>query len=821
MCRLAKVVVCLAFAGGAGLTVWGLTHLQWSQVLPLPDGGRQRYAIFLVVCSVLIVGGTYWSKRNPIFVGAAIAVGLALLAGALWSLLVTLWFAVAAVIVGGAILKALRVKPDEGNYPLNFLIGAGAYGTLVGIAAHFLVNYPGVYGVVLVLPLLLSGKAAVEQAKSFWAMKAQKTVAGFEANALDTTIAVVILVHFVVALMPEFGFDALWQHLFVAAHLTERHQWGFDAATYVWAVIPMLGDWIFSIGYMLAGETAARLINIIFIFALGWLLRDLVLWSGGSLVGARWAALIFLSTPLTFAVSGSLFIDSVFAAFVVGGTLLVLRVGTPGGEKRSQLIIAALLMGFAFATKAVSFMLLPALLVILIARHKIWLQSNPWGVLAFGIFLFLMLGSVPYINAWWLTGNPVFPFFNKIFQSPLWLPANFEATAFGKGVTWDVLYRVIFHSDKYLEARPGASGFQWLILFLPSAAILLLCKQYRGLALLWVGIVSVFLVFHSTAYLRYIFAPGIILIAAIGAAIFSSSERKFFLKKTFAFGGALVVLINLVFFSVGTVYADFPLHVIFNEESRRQYISRRQPIRTAIDLVNRLNMRRAPVAVFAHPLTAGLVGDALYPDWTNIKFQGEIRSARAEQDLVKILAGGDVDFVILDSNWNEVNCCSWRVEKQALVEKVSEKLATYGSISVRKIRAEYRFKTELLNNSDFTSLNGWSLAVGAKYNDRTRTLRANVSSSASQRVVVTPGRRYLNAVVSRCFNTETLGRIQNNWHDAEGKFISTDIQTFRCSLDWTERAMEVVAPANASEAVVYAVGHTPTMIEFKSISFRQ
>lgn len=796
-------------------------HLQWSQVLPLPDGGRQRYATFLIVCAVLVIGGTYWSKRNPIFVGAAVAVGFALLAGAFWSLLVTVWVAVAAVIVGGAILKALGVKPGEGTYLLKFLIGTGAYGTLVGIIAHFPVNYPGIYGAVLVLPLLLSGKAAIEQAKDLWAMNAQKSLAGFEANALDMALAIVILVHFAVALMPEFGFDALWQHLFVAAHLAERHQWEFDAATYVWAVIPMLGDWIFSIGYMLAGETAARLINIIFIFALGWLLRDLVLWSGGSLVGARWAALIFLSTPLTFAVSGSLFIESVFSAFVLGGTLFVLRVGTAGGEKRSQLIIAALLLGFAFATKAVSFMLLPALLVILIARHKTWLQSNPIRVLTFSIFLFLILGSMPYINAWWLTGNPVFPFFNKIFQSPLWLPVNFEATAFGKGVTWDVLYRVIFHSDKYLEARPGASGFQWLILFLPSVAILLLCKQYRGLALLWVGVVGVFLVFHSTAYLRYVFAAGIILMAAIGVAIFSSSERNIYLKKTFAFSGALVVLVNLIFFSVGTVYADFPLHVIFNEESRRQYISRRQPIRTAVDLVNRLNMRRAPVAVFAHPLTAGLVGDALYPDWTNIKFQGEIRSARVEQDLVRILSGRDVDFVILDSNWNEINCCSRGAEKQALVEKVSEKIATYGSISVRKIRSEYQFKTELLKNSDFTSLNGWSLAVGAHYNDSTRTLLANVSSSASQRVVVVSGRRYLNALVSRCFNTETLGRIQTNWHDAEGEFISTDIQTFQCSLDWAERTMEVVAPAGASEAIVYATGHTPTMIEFKSISFRQ
>ena len=38
------------------------------------------------------------------------------------------------------------------------------------------------------------------------------------------------------------------------------------SATYVWAVMPMLGDWLFSVGYMLGGETAARLINVGFIY---------------------------------------------------------------------------------------------------------------------------------------------------------------------------------------------------------------------------------------------------------------------------------------------------------------------------------------------------------------------------------------------------------------------------------------------------------------------------------------------------------------------------------------------------------------------------
>ena len=248
--RFTTVLVGLALVAGATLTGWGLAHLPWPQALPWwGSSGLSRYVIFLVICTALVIGGYLWSKRSPLFIGATLAVGLALLAGALWSLLVALWFAVASTLLGKSILAVLRIKFERDNWLTSLLVGAGVYGTAVGLLAHFPVNYPGVYGVALALPIMLGWRVVAEQGKNFLARVTQRNFSRLSGNGLDVAIAVVALVHFVVALMPEVGHDALAMHLFIPAHLELRHQWGFDVSTYVWAVMPMLGDWIFAIAF--------------------------------------------------------------------------------------------------------------------------------------------------------------------------------------------------------------------------------------------------------------------------------------------------------------------------------------------------------------------------------------------------------------------------------------------------------------------------------------------------------------------------------------------------------------------------------------------
>lgn len=699
-----NILMALAVIAGFTLTVIGLSRLPWSASLGWLDShALLRFLGFLVLATIAVSLLANKLKQNTGLAVAITAALLAVVAGALWPLLVTLWFAGASSVLGHWLFGRLKIKSE--NWLNCLLVGAGVYGTVIGLLAHFSVNVPGIYGAALALPLLLGWRVVVEQGNRLLTSVRKTHQAAVGLDGLEVAIGVLALVYFVVALMPEVGWDALAMHLFIPSHLALRHQWGFDASTYVWAVMPMLGDWIFSMGYMLAGETAARLINVGFIFILGGLVRGMVLWAGGSALGARWAVLLFLSTPLTFIEGSSLYIDSVWTSFVAAGILAVLSACATSGKPRFELPVAGMLLGCALATKAVTFTVLPVLLLLLVWRYKSWFQATGWQALLLGLSLFSVIGLIPYATAWRLTGNPVFPLFNKIFQSPYYLSTeNFNNIAFNSGFTWDILYRVTFDSSKYLEAGAGAAGFQWLLLFIPTLIALIVHRNLRGVALLLIGIVTVAVVFRSQSYLRYVFPSAVMLVAVMGVAFSMALSTRTFIRNCCGAVLAMIVTLNIIFFNAGVLYRDFPLKAILDQPSREKYLLTQLPLRNAVELVNRLNVKKTPVAVLAVPLTAGLSGDALYLNWYNMSFVNEFGSTQTEQALANIFLKRGVSFIILDKTWNGVYCCNGGGEKQVFVENISEMVAEFGIYSVRKIKINYQLKTELLGSPDSKSI---------------------------------------------------------------------------------------------------------------------
>jgi hypothetical protein len=811
--RLTTTLIILSLTTGVLLTLWGLGHMPWPEALPVSDSALRRYLLLLLASALAIAVAAKLGRRSPIVIGFASIVGIALLSGAIWPILVTLWFATASAILGRAVIAALAREKNSINWTTSLLVGAGLYGSSVGLLAHFPVHYAGIYAAALAAPLILGWRSIVELGALVGSWFNQSASARPYTNGLDVLIVAVAIVHFAVALMPEVGHDALAMHLFIPAHLTLRHQWEFDVGTYVWAVMPMLGDWIFAVGYMLAGETAARMINVGFIFVLGLLVRDLVRWAGGTALGARWAVLIFLSTPLTFTESSSLFIESIWSSLVVAGTLALLRACSAEGKPKVDLPVAGIFLGCALSAKAVTFTILPVLFLLLIWRYKHWFRPESHRGIMVGLALFLLLGVPPYANAYWLTGNPVFPLFNGLFQSPYYPPINFDAPTFERGVTWDVLYRVTFMTERYLEGKAGGAGFQWLLIFVPSVIAIAIARQRRVLALLAVGVLGGVMTFNSTAYLRYVFPSFVIFAVVVGVAISGHLSNRVWLRRTCYTIAGTAVGLNLLFLESGTYFGNLDLRALTSAESREEYLQTRLPIRNAVELVNRLNRGRTPVAVFSSPLTAGLTADGLYPTWYNHQFESSIKAANTERDLTAVLLNKDVDFIILDEHWGSS-------EKRLLIEGATEKIAVFGPISVRIWPKESRFRQELLANPDFTAMGGWSMASGDASKPKDG-ISVTVTSAATQVVPVKQGRRYLNTVKARCLDQPTQGRMQINWADAQSQFISADIHTFDCSPTSTQYSMEVIAPPKAAFAVVYTSGHTPTPMVFNENSLRQ
>ena len=797
----------LPLLAGLGLTGWGLHQIG------LPQQGVASNAFLWMLLMLLVAPPVLAGKLRPAGAAAALAVAFALLSGQFWPLLVTLWFVASAMVVGWWLLRMLGVREPAEQALICFLCGAGVLGTAAGLAAHFPVNYPGTYALALALPLGLGRRPL-----AYWAAASLGRLRGSGVNVVlqqqgwvAAAIAVAALVHFMVAFLPEVGPDALAVHLFLAADLRANHRWGFDAGLHVWAVMPLLVDWTYAIAYMLGGETAARLLNVAYIFSLAWLIRELVLWAGGTLLGAGWAVLLFLTMPLTFTESSTLFIEAGWSAWLVGGILYALR-AMNGAAEKADLRLAGLLCGFALAAKAVTLSILPALLLVMLARPSAWLKAGRGLVLLQATLLGALTGSVPYLTAWRITGNPVFPFFNALFKSPLYPPINFEAPPFERYLSWDTLYRITFESPRYLEAVPGVAGFQWLLLLVPCAIALVALPRRRkaAAALLVIAIAAVACVFQQTAYLRYVFPAMVVLFAFIGVGLGPLLQ---------ALPGSVVwptvmwaaALLNVTYFHTGTKYEDFPFQAAFSESARADFLTGRQAFRSIVAPLNELNVDRTPVLWVAKPLAAGVTADLLYVEWYNQKFMDEFMAVQSEQQMISLMAARGSEYAVVDMRLQNPPI--------ALLLNVTDEVARRVHVSLRRIRPSLHFTRELLASPDFSEPSAWSLVPGARYDLAARAIEVSPQASAFQTVPVVPRRKYLNTISSRCVQPGIEGRQQINWSDASGNFLGVSSQGYRCTPSWARHVFEVTAPPGAVAATVYATGHFggPVLVNLNSL----
>ncbi|XXE51895.1 phospholipid carrier-dependent glycosyltransferase [Pseudomonas sp. R3-56] len=797
---LKYAVVLLVLLASTAVGVYGFSTLELASM----NSSSRTVLLSVAVLAAL----TAFTRKPPIILCLGLLACLTIACAQTWPVVVVAVFALSATVLGRWLLR----QENPADWSIHLLMGTGTFGTLTGLAAYMPINYPWLYGAMLAVPLVLGRKQVLSIGRELLAqIQATRSAQTPLQTGLDVLIGGFACLYVLVAFMPEVGHDALAMHLFVPSQLAQRHQWSFDANTYVWAVMPMLADWIYSIVYMLAGETASRLSNSAFALLVAWQIRNMTLWAGGSATSARGASLIFLSTPLAFAESSSLHIESAWTAFMLAGTLAILKVSgftADPRERLSQLVLAGVLLGFAMAAKAVTLSVLPVLLLVLLLQYKAWAVRGIAKTLMLGSAGLLLAGATPYVCAGYLTGNPVFPFFNGVFHSPLWPDMNFEPPAtFGTGMTWDTLYRMVFQSPQFIEGRVGAAGFQWLLL--PTAAVaVLLSGNKKALCILLVGAGAMFMTFQSTAYLRYVF-PSFALFSVILALPFS--DARAFPRSLAIAAGAVLVLANTRFIQAATYYGEIKPSALLSQAGREAFLLERLPIRKMVDTVNALNSGYQPVAVFASPLMAGLHGDALYASWYNLKWKGEFDAATSPAELTRRLRQRQVNWLVIDL----------KSLPQAQLDRllaVSTSYSRLGNLDLRKLNATHY---ELLLNPDLSSLDGWNLLSPSTYDTSRKILTVNVNTPATQRVDVTPGLTYINSVSARCAEAATTGRIQANWIDDQGDFISASIETFDCTTHWETHEMSVIAPANATSAVIYASGHTDTPLEFKSLSFRQ
>ena len=590
-----------ALAALAALTVYGFVHERLFAQMMWTALGERRFLAYSAV---------FWAASGmvlwlaPRWIGV-IAAGFALIYTVWWSGLAA---PLAALYFFGACFFTGRILWRRADAATAILLGMAAWMFAISIALHFPVNTRTTYLIALAIPCVWQGRKLQGRARVL--CESRKQAAGL------ALLLFLLMAHWLIALKPEVSDDGLSMHLALPMAVAQDHRWAFDFQQTAWSLMPIGGDGIFTAAYLLGGETAARLTN----FGLLILMAAMVIRaSGRSFV----AGALFASTPLVQLVTGSLFVENVWAAMILGGSLALVRFEQEGDG--AELLATGALFGAALAVKLIAAIYLAPAAVI-----AVWLAARrrAFQPLLSAALLLAILALPPYLYAFLKSGNPVFPFANAIFRSPyLDTVKSFADGRFVARFNWHTLYDTTFRSAIFFEGQGGGPGFQYFLLLVPAALLLRRRELWPLLAIAGTATVGLLIFLPN---LRYCY-PALPLFSIVIGSLLAEWPQV-------ALAAAGLTLLNAWFLPASGWYQnDFA-------PFRRDQVSP-APERELIDTLNR-TARGEPVAFFGTDAVAGLHAPAYTDTWHSYQYWRQLSGARNSAEVAAALRERNIHHII-------------------------------------------------------------------------------------------------------------------------------------------------------------------------------
>jgi 4-amino-4-deoxy-L-arabinose transferase-like glycosyltransferase len=546
-----------------------------------------------------------------------------------------------AHVVGARILAKVR-QGDQAAAALppsiNILVGFAAWIGLMAITASMRIHYAPVYVIALLAPLAIGWTQTSSALSSLrqWSIRPGPAVLGTE-RAWTCLLLTVLVLHLFIVARPDVGYDANTMHLQFARLFSQYHRWSFEVTRYAWSVMPIGADYAFAAAYMLGGENAARLLN----FCFGGL-SCLVAYQLAARYARRDIALacvcLLASTPLAFLETGTLFVENLLSAFLLGALWLTLDYATT--RTNAGLVAIAVLCAGAMQTKLIAVVWVAPLILcvgFLALRKTPTVRAIDRRALVL-MLLATLVATWPYANAWIRTGNPVFPFMNAIFHSPYFDAAeSFTNPLYVVPLRPSSIYELFVFSGRFIEGFDGAAGFHWLLLL---AVIVVGFMGHRPLPqwlCLSLGALFFVVVFSQQAYLRYLF-PFLFLITVIGAWTLGDFPSTRIARIALLLVGGILCLLNLQFMAAGgLIDATLCVTCTIDSRARAEYVATYLPDRAVAAYLNS-TLPDARIGFFAlnGPGASGYVGYSRAANWHDVEVYDALRSARSAEDMLAI-----------------------------------------------------------------------------------------------------------------------------------------------------------------------------------------
>lgn len=491
-------------------------------------------------------------------------------------------FWVIGLMIGKELTGWLGLQSSIGNIE-KAVLGFSIMGLFFTVSSHFKINYPHYYlGSFLFLYTVIALKGKYQ-------LKFEDFRIRFNNQGIDylfgICIFMIVIYLYMAVVRPDTGHDALSAHLTIPQRIYEYHMWSYDISEYIWALLPLGSEMLYTPIYFFGGEDGIRLLNLSFLIASTFVivtaqspknnfcLQNILLGFG----------LVLLSLPLTFYVIGSTFVEPCFLLFVTVVFRLALY------EKPSWIVLV-LILGYACTLRITGFLLLPFFVILNLyssyRTNNLNFKRLSSNLLLLGV-LFLAMSSINYIYAYIQTGNPVFPLMNHIFKSNLfevavnynknWISANGIAN-------W---WLTTFDSSKFGDTSGNGSIGLIFFIFMPLLifAQIINLKSSVNLFLLFISVlVFVVAVFQLQAYLRYIY-PIFGAALMLMAYFLPKLNLNLNLLKYILFG---IIVINIVRapYSGLSLAMDVP-SIYYDNKSREKYLTRELPHATVGEILRK------------------------------------------------------------------------------------------------------------------------------------------------------------------------------------------------------------------------------------------
>lgn len=427
-------------------------------------------------------------------------------------------------------------------------------------------------------------------------------------------IAFLLALHWMVAANPEVSSDGLAMHLAIPAKVRQLGYWPFDTSHTTWAVMPMGADWCYTIVYLFGGEAAARLLNFSFAaIAAGLIYSGARRWLDER--GAAWIVALYLSSPMVHLVTGNLFVETAWALLPMAALLALWRF-EESGERRA-LFLCAWLLGCGGMVKLGALGFAAAMLPFVLYATWKHRPRHAW----FALPLLLVPASIPYVIAYRVTGNPVFPFTGSAAVRP--------------GL--DFLYQLTFRTPHWLESQSGAFGFQYFLLAPLLPCLIRRNWGFREWSTLGTGFLATAIISWSQPNARYLY-PSLGFLSlwiAIVLARFPAAKHA----------AAACFALNLYFLPASSfsnkIFAVNPL----SAADREEFLRTEAPARALVDWLNQ-QPSKSPVLFAGLPQIAGLDAPAYTDTWHHQPFLDRLSNANDDPSLLCLFRETKISRVI-------------------------------------------------------------------------------------------------------------------------------------------------------------------------------